>query len=147
MKTMLTAAKAAKTEISCLTTEQKNAALCAMADALLANEEYHQQYYAYLQQLVEEYILGGEFEKFYNCTRAQIDELVKNDPNALYTYEEYERALEVLCEVVQLRGQSIEGQLNGTIPSTAEEQAGTDTLIDGSHIDLSDMGTMHTGEH
>ena len=38
MKTMLTAAKAAKTEISCLTTEQKNAALCAMADALLANE-------------------------------------------------------------------------------------------------------------
>ena len=38
MKTMLTAAKAAKTEIACLTTEQKNAALCAMADALLANE-------------------------------------------------------------------------------------------------------------
>ena len=38
MKAMLTAAKAAKTEISCLTTEQKNAALCAMADALLANE-------------------------------------------------------------------------------------------------------------
>ena len=38
MKTMLTAAKAAKTEISCLTTEQKNAALCAMADALVASE-------------------------------------------------------------------------------------------------------------
>ena len=38
MKAMLTAAKAAKNEISCLTTEQKNAALCAMADALLANE-------------------------------------------------------------------------------------------------------------
>jgi len=38
MKTMLTAAKAAKTEIACMTTEQKNAALCAMADALLANE-------------------------------------------------------------------------------------------------------------
>ena len=38
MKAMLTAAKAAKTEISCLTTEQKNAALCAMADALIANE-------------------------------------------------------------------------------------------------------------
>ena len=38
MKTMLTAAKAAKTEISCLTTEQKNAALCAMADALVSSE-------------------------------------------------------------------------------------------------------------
>ena len=38
MKTMLTAAKAAKTEIACLTTEQKNAALYAMADALVASE-------------------------------------------------------------------------------------------------------------
>ena len=38
MKTMLTAAKAAKTEIACLTTAQKNAALHAMAEALTANE-------------------------------------------------------------------------------------------------------------
>ena len=38
MKTMLEAAKAAKAEITCLTTEQKNAALNAMADALIANE-------------------------------------------------------------------------------------------------------------
>ena len=38
MKTMLEAAKAAKAEINRLTTEQKNAALNAMADALLAQE-------------------------------------------------------------------------------------------------------------
>ncbi len=38
MNTMLEAAKAAKTEIARLTTEQKNAALNAMADALIANE-------------------------------------------------------------------------------------------------------------
>ena len=38
MLTMLTAAKAAKTEVSQLTTAQKNAALNAMADALLENE-------------------------------------------------------------------------------------------------------------
>ena len=38
MKTMLEAAKAAKTQIARLTTEQKNAALNAMADALVANE-------------------------------------------------------------------------------------------------------------
>ena len=38
MKTMLEAAKAAKTQISRLTTEQKNAALNAMADALAADE-------------------------------------------------------------------------------------------------------------
>ena len=39
MNTMLTAAKAAKIQISTLTTEQKNAALLAMADALEANEK------------------------------------------------------------------------------------------------------------
>ena len=39
MKTMLEAAKAAKTEITRLTPEQKNAALYAMADALIENEE------------------------------------------------------------------------------------------------------------
>ena len=38
MKTMLEHAKTAKTEIARLTTEQKNAALHAMADALIANE-------------------------------------------------------------------------------------------------------------
>ena len=36
---MLKAAKAAKVQVSCLTTQQKNAALEAMADALLQNEE------------------------------------------------------------------------------------------------------------
>ena len=39
MKTMLTAAKAAKLEVSCLTTAQKNAALQAMADALIGNTD------------------------------------------------------------------------------------------------------------
>ena len=40
MKTMLEAAKAAKIEIARLTSEQKNAALNAMADALLENEAH-----------------------------------------------------------------------------------------------------------
>lgn len=39
MKTMLNQAKAAKSKIACLTSEQKNAALNAMADALLDNQE------------------------------------------------------------------------------------------------------------
>ena len=38
MKTMLQAAKAAKTQIACLSTEQKNAALNAMADTLIEKE-------------------------------------------------------------------------------------------------------------
>lgn len=115
-------------------------------DKLLDDEQYHEQYYKYMQLLVDEYLLGDGFKNFYNRTRNQIDELVKNDPNALYTYEEYEKALEVLSEVVNLRGQSIDGQLKGTIPSTANERTNQDVLIDASHIDLSVMGTMSMGK-
>ena len=114
-------------------------------DKLLEDETYHAQYYEYMNMLAEEYIRNGGFEEFYNRTRSQIDELVKNDPNALYTYEEYEEALAVLREVVTLRGQSIEGQINGTIPSTSSAQMNADTLIDASHIDLSVMGMMSMG--
>lgn len=114
-------------------------------DTLMENEEYHAQYYAYLQQLVDEYLLGEGFEQFYNRTRDQLDALVESDPTAFYTYEEYMTAVETLYEVVKLRGQSIEGQLNGTIPSTEAEQRQSDACIDASHIDLSVMGSMDMG--
>ena len=114
-------------------------------DTLMENETYHEQYYAYMTQLVEEYINGGGFDEFYTRVRSQIDGLVETDPNAFYTYEEYLEAAETLYEVVKLRGESISGQLNGTIPSTSAEQSGSDALIDASHIDLEVMGSMSIG--
>lgn len=114
-------------------------------DTLMENETYHERYYAYLRQLVDEYLLGDGFESFYARTRGQLDALVESDPTAFYTYEEYTTAAETLYEVVKFRGQSIQGQLDGTIPSTADEQAGSDALIDASHIDLSVMGSMNAG--
>ncbi len=113
-------------------------------DTLMANEEYHAQYYAVMQKLVE-YLLGDGFESFYNRTRAQIDALVETDPNAFYTYEEYLTAVETFYELVKLRGQSIDGQLNGRIPSTATEQRSSDALIDASHLDISTLGSMSMG--
>lgn len=50
-------------------------------DTLMENETYHSQYYAYLQQLVSEYINGGGFDAFYTRVRSQIDALV--DASAL----------------------------------------------------------------
>ncbi len=115
-------------------------------DTLMENEEYHARYYGYLKQLVEEYIDEGGFESFYRRTRNQIDSLVEQDPTAFYSYEEYEEAVDTLYEIVRLRGQSIGGQIEGTIPSAEEEQRDSDTLIDASHLDLSVMGSMHTGD-
>ena len=114
-------------------------------DTLLADESYHSRYDAYLQQLVSEYIDGGGFDAFYERVRSQIDALVETDPTAFYTYEEYQAAADTLYQVVKLRGQSIQGQLDGTIPSTAEEQRESDALVDASSLDLSVMGSMNTG--
>lgn len=50
-------------------------------DTLMADETCHSRYYAYLQQLVSEYIDGDGFDAFYTRVRSQIDALV--DASAL----------------------------------------------------------------
>lgn len=115
-------------------------------DTLMENETYHSQYYEYLQQLVDEYINGGGFDAFYERVRSQIDELVESDPTAFYSYEDYQTAADMLYQVVKSRGESIQGQIDGTIPSTEEEQrSSTETLVDTSGLDLSVMGSMNSG--
>lgn len=115
-------------------------------DVLLENEEYLAKYHEYLNELVEEYVNGGGFQKTYERIRSQIDEPVSDDPTAFYSYEEYDAAAQMLCEVVELRAESVSGQLDGTIPSTDDgQQADSSSLIDGSDIDPSVMGTMSGG--
>lgn len=114
-------------------------------DTLMEDETCHSQYYAYLQQLVSEYIGGGGFDAFYERVRSQIDELVERDPTAFYSYDEYLTAVDTLYQVVKLRGESIQGQLDGTIPSTEAAQRSSDALVDASAFDLSTMGYMNSG--
>ena len=114
-------------------------------DTLMADETCHSQYYASLQQLVSEYIDGDGFDAFYTRVRSQIDTLVESDPTAFYSYDEYLTAAETLYQVVKLRGQSIQGQLDGTIPSTEAAQRTSDALVDASALDLSTMGYMNSG--
>ena len=114
-------------------------------DTLMEDETYHDQYYAYLQKLVSEYIDGGGFDAFYERVRSQIDTLVETDPTAFYSYDEYLTAVDTLCQVVKLRGESIQAQLDGTIPSTESAQRNSDALVDASALDLSVMGSMNAG--
>ena len=113
-------------------------------DALLENEEYLAQYHEYLRQLAEEYVQGGRLQEVWERLDAQTDELIETDPAAFYTAAEYEEAKETLWTVLQLRAESVLGQLDGTIPSTDDgQQNAQDTLIDGSAIDLSVMGEFN----
>ena len=115
-------------------------------DALLENEVYLERYHTYYRQLVEEYVFGGGFEETFRRIRSQIDELVREDPNAMYSYEEYEAAADMLYETVMLRSESVLGQLDGTIPSTVEGQKENEgALLAAAGIDVSVMGTMSMG--
>ncbi len=115
-------------------------------DIFLENEEYLEKYHSYYNELIEGYINSGRFEETYNRIVSQIDELVKTDPNAMYSYEEYVKAKDILYEVIMLRAKSVSGQLDGSIPSTsAEQQENSEALIDASDIDLSAMGSMNMG--
>ena len=115
-------------------------------NVLLENEEYLARYHEYLRQLVQEYVFGGTLEAFYNRVRNQIDTLVKTDPTAFYSFEEYEAAAEMLYKTATLRAESIQGQLDGDIPSTDEGQkADSSNLIDASSIDIDAMGVFGGG--
>ena len=115
-------------------------------DFVLQNEEYKARYHEYYNKLVNEYLYGGEFEKTYNRITEQIDELVKSDPNSMYTYEQYKKGIQVLYDAVMLRAESIKGQLDGSIPSTSQEQmSDSSNLVDASHLNLSDLGQFMMG--
>lgn len=115
-------------------------------DKILENEEYLAKYHEYLRILSKEYVQGGVFQQTYERIRSQIDELVSTDPNAFYTYDEYDAAAQMLVKVVELRAESVLGQLDGTVPSTTEAQRqNSSALIDTADIDISIMGGMGGG--
>ena len=77
-------------------------------------------------------------------TKEMIAPYVESDPTRFCTYEEFEKGVTALAEFCSARLDSMEGQLQGTIPSTSEGQSNdTESLIDGSHISISDMGGMN----
>lgn len=110
---------------------------------LLEVPEYLEKYHEYLQKIVEGYFADGKFEQKVDELDALIGEHIQNDPSAFYTYDEYQKAIVELEKLGALRGESIQGQLDGTIPSTTDGQnAQPDALINASSVDLSAMGTQ-----
>ncbi|HCD42301.1 MAG TPA: hypothetical protein DEQ64_00895, partial [Lachnoclostridium sp.] len=107
---------------------------------------YKDKYHEYLRQIVDGYFVSGVFAETVMDLDAKINNYVKNDVSAFATYEEYEASLPVFIELGTLRAQSIDGQLNGTIPSTTDGQnSEKDALIDASGINLSALGSMMGG--
>ncbi len=117
-----------------------------MIGKLLENPEYLETYHQYIQEIVDGYFADGQFEATVDSVDALISEYVENDPTAFVTYEEYQSAVEEFKELGTLRGESIQGQLDGTIPSTTEgQEAANDLLIDASSVDMSLLGDSGKG--
>ncbi len=117
-----------------------------LINKLLEVPEYKDKYHEYLRQIVDGYFVSGVFAETVMDLDAKINNYVKNDVSAFVTYEEYEASLPVFIELGTLRAQSIDGQLNGTIPSTTDGQnSDKDALIDTSGINLSVLGSMMGG--
>jgi len=117
-----------------------------LINKLLEVPEYKDKYHEYLRQIVEGYFVSGVFAETVMDLDAKINNYVKNDVSAFATYEEYEASLPVFIKLGTLRAQSIDGQLNGTIPSSTDGQnSDKDALIDASGINLSALGSMMGG--
>lgn len=115
-----------------------------MISWIFRDEKYTENYHRLFQEFLEQY--GGEngLCQLIAETKEMIAPYVESDPTSFCTYEEFEKGVTALEAFCSTRLASIEGQLEGTIPSTSEGQSSdTESLIDGSHISISDMGGMN----
>ena len=101
-------------------------------------EMYHELYAEFLSTVDVEAIIDQAYQL--------ISSYVEKDPTKFCTYEEFETGVETLRTFCRLRSESVQGQLDGIIPSTSEgqQESGTE-LIDAGDLNLSDMGTMNNG--
>lgn len=117
-----------------------------LIEKLFSNTEYLERYHGYLQQLITEYFADGRFEEKINTLDALISDYVRNDNTAFCTYEEYKKAVSSFITLGNLRAESVQGQLNGTVPSTTEAQnKDSSQLISAVDLNLSDLGSMMGG--
>lgn len=113
---------------------------------IFGNEEYTALYREiYEAFMVDVYDSGWLLEEIDRVSE-MIAPYVETDPTAFFTYDEFQTGVEALKQFIELRCQSVEGQLTGVIPSTtAGQDADASALIDASAIDLTDMGEMNVG--
>ncbi len=118
-----------------------------LIDKLFENPEYLERYHDYLQQLLDNYFTNGKFEEKINTLDTLISDYVKNDATAFCTYEEYKTAVSAFITLGNLRFESVQGQLDGTVPSTATvNHSDTTQLVSAGDLNLSDLGSMMGGK-
>lgn len=102
---------------------------------IFASEAYTERYHALYEEFLSQIIESGEAEKMIRQAAELIAPYMEKDPTAFCTYEEFLEDVEWMSTFFALRGASLRGQVDGTIPSTAEGQAAdSSALIDASAL-------------
>ena len=115
-----------------------------LVTALLSDEDCLEQYHSILYDLAT-FLTDGSMDTLITELADMIDESVQNDPTKECTYEDYLTAIETLRSFCTLRGESILGQLDGSIPSTTAEQSEDSSALIQADFALSDMGAQGGG--
>ncbi len=110
---------------------------------IFSEEAYENLYHQYFAEFIAKYFENGRIDNMITSTEELIAPYVEQDPTKFCTYEEFKKGASTLKQFCLLRAESIQGQLDGTIPSTSEAQAqDTSALVDADGLSISDMGTM-----
>lgn len=115
-----------------------------MIGKLLEVQEYKEQYYGYLEELISGYFESGYFDKQMEKLDVLIGSYVSEDPTAFCSYEEYTAAREMLALFCEKRAESIRKQLDGTLAGTASEQT-DENRVDTAGLQISVMGMQGGG--
>lgn len=117
-----------------------------MAGWITASDEslalYHEKY----QQFIDTVFTSGWFESEFDRVSAMIAPYVEKETRAFYSYEEFQTAADTLKTFCLKRAQSVQGQLDGSIPAISAAQQGSDALIDASELSITAMGGMNNGK-
>jgi len=100
---------------------------------IFADEAHTEQYHGLYEEFLREFIESGEVESWIRDTAALIAPYMEKDPTAFCTYEAFLEDVDWMSSFFALRGASLRGQLEGTIPATeAGQTADGSALIDAS---------------
>lgn len=109
---------------------------------LMQNDTYFAQYHSYFDELISGYFESGLFKTETARVLELISPYVKKDPTAFCSYEDFLQGASTFCDFCALRAESIRGQLDGTLPSTIQEQLD----FSGEYIDVGDVWLPDMGE-
>jgi len=108
------------------------------------NSDYLEEYHKVYDELISSYFESGDFEAEVDRVYEMIRPYVEKDPDAEYTVDEFDTAVETLKTFCTQRAASIRKQLDGTLATVTDEQEESDR-VDSMDINIEDMGTQNNG--